>query len=62
MDLDIATLLMAIINLFILAAVVGGGIFLVLYVRRKSEHRCPDCHKKVPADGQVCPYCGKPLS
>lgn len=62
MELDIATFLMAIVNLFILAAMVGGVIFLVLYVRRKSEHRCPDCHKKVPADGQVCPYCGKPLS
>lgn len=62
MELDIATFLMAIVNLFILAAMVGGVIFLVLYVRRKSGHRCPDCHKKVPADGQVCPYCGKPLS
>ncbi|MFR6292198.1 MAG: hypothetical protein ACLUKQ_12205 [Peptococcaceae bacterium] len=61
MDLNITTFLIAIVNLFILAAVIGAAIFLVFYVQRKSGHRCPDCHKKVPADGQVCPYCGKQL-
>lgn len=48
-------LLMPLLAVLVIAAV-------IYLVRRKSEHRCPDCHKKVPADGQVCPYCGKPLS
>ena len=61
MDLNITTFLIAIVNLFILAAVIGAAIFLVFMCSGKAEHRCPDCHKKVPADGQVCPYCGKQL-
>ena len=47
-------LLMALLAVLVIAAV-------IYLVQRKSGHRWPDCHKKVPADGQVCPYCGKQL-
>ena len=48
-------LLMALLAVLVIAAV-------IYLVQRKSGHRCPDCYKKVPADGQVCPYCVKQLS
>lgn len=61
-------LLPCLIPLGLLALLLGGLVWLVATVRGSAqssgpvaEANCPNCHRPVQTDWQVCPYCGTSL-
>lgn len=63
MHMNPTTTIFAFFNFLLLAAMVVGVIALGIWLSRRNSggHKCQACGRRIPADGQICPYCGEKL-
>lgn len=61
MEMGASTMIFALVNIVLLLGMVLAVIALGIYLMRKnsSRQKCAACGKKIPADANLCPYCGQ---